>query len=92
MLNFFLKAELMARKKKVKQAAKFRAGFGLSVRRKWLEIDIPQRKKYFCKRCGKKAVKRIGTGIWQCNSCGYKFAGGCYLPSTTAVKIMEKEI
>lgn len=81
----------MTRTKKVKTAAKFRACGGLSVRRKWLEIDIPQRQKFLCKKCGKKAVKRIGTAIWQCNSCGYKFAGGCYLPSTTAVKILEKE-
>ncbi|MEM4702363.1 MAG: hypothetical protein QXK77_02910 [Archaeoglobaceae archaeon] len=53
---------------------------------------MPQRQKYVCRKCGKKAVKRIGSGIWQCRSCGYKFAGGCYIPSTTAVKIMEKEV
>ncbi|MCS7118982.1 MAG: 50S ribosomal protein L37Ae [Archaeoglobaceae archaeon] len=82
----------MAKKKKVKQAAKFGAGFGLSVRRKWLEIDIPQRQKYVCKKCGKRAVKRIGTAIWECRSCGYKFAGGCYTPSTTAMKILEREV
>ncbi|MEM3795776.1 MAG: 50S ribosomal protein L37Ae [Archaeoglobaceae archaeon] len=82
----------MARKKKVKQAAKFRAGFGLSVRRKWLEIDIPQRQKYVCKKCGKRAVKRVGTAIWECKSCGYKFAGGCYLPSTTSVTLLERKV
>ncbi|MEG9194400.1 MAG: 50S ribosomal protein L37Ae [Archaeoglobales archaeon] len=81
----------MARTKKVKSAAKFRASAGLSVRRKWLEIDIPQRQKYVCKRCGKRSVKRVGSGIWECRSCGYKFAGGCYLPSTVATKIIEKE-
>lgn len=81
-LNASVLKKAMVRTKKVKQAAKFEARYGLRVRRAWLEIDVLQRQKYLCKRCGKRTVKRIGSGIWECKHCGYKFAGGCYVPTT----------
>jgi large subunit ribosomal protein L37Ae len=80
----------MARTKKVKMAGRFGARYGLRVRRMIIKIEELQRQKYVCKKCGKKAVKRIGTGIWECRACGYKFAGGCYVPSTSATKIMDQ--
>ncbi|OYT34880.1 50S ribosomal protein L37ae [Archaeoglobales archaeon ex4484_92] len=80
----------MPRTKKVKSAGRFGARYGLRIRRTWLEIDIPQRQKYVCKKCGKRAVKRVGSGIWECKHCGYRFAGGCYTPTTSASKILEK--
>ncbi len=84
--------QCMARTKKTKQAAKFGPRYGLKIRRAWLEIDVMQRKKYVCKRCGKRTVKRVGSGIWECKHCGYKFAGGCYVPSTAAYKAVEKSL
>ncbi len=80
----------MSRTKKVKAAGRFGTRYGLRVRRTWLEIEAVQRQKYICKKCGKKAVKRVSTGIWECKHCGYKFAGGCYQPVTPANKIVEK--
>jgi len=78
------------RTKKVKMAARFGARYGLKIRRSIIKIEQEQRKKYVCEKCGKKAVKRIGSGIWQCKSCGYKFAGGCYTPKTAASKMTEQ--
>ncbi len=73
----------MARRtKKLKQAAKFGARYGLRPKRKWLEIDRVQRQKHICPVCQRKAVKRISTAIWQCRKCGAKFAGGAYVPET----------
>ncbi len=82
----------MGRTKKVKMAARFGPRYGLRVRRTIIKIEEKQRKKYQCKKCGKVAVKRIGTGIWQCRSCGYTFAGGTYIPETPALKIVERAV
>ncbi len=40
--------------------------------------------------CGRKAVRRISTGIWQCQKCGATFAGGAYLPTTPAGKVAKR--
>ncbi|WP_457548795.1 50S ribosomal protein L37Ae [Archaeoglobus sp.] len=82
----------MARTKKVKMAGRFGPRYGLRVRRMIIKIEELQRQKYICKRCGKKAVKRVGTGIWECKACGYKFAGGCYVPSTAVAQSFEKSL
>jgi large subunit ribosomal protein L37Ae len=80
------------RTKKVKTAGRFATRYGVRVRRTIVKIEGIQRKKYVCKKCGKKAVKRVGTGIWKCRSCGYKFAGGTYTPATSAMKIVEQSV
>ncbi len=85
-------AKIMARTKKVKMAGRFGARYGLRVRRMVVKIEELQRQRYVCKRCGKKAVKRVGSGIWECKACGYKFAGGCYIPSTTIAQSFEKSL
>jgi large subunit ribosomal protein L37Ae len=80
----------MPRTKKVKLAGRYGARYGVRVRKNVVKIETEQRKKYVCKKCGKKNVKRAGTGIWECRSCGHKFAGGTYIPVTPASKLMEK--
>jgi len=80
------------RTKKVKMTARFGPRYGLKIRRAVIKIEEEQRRKYVCSKCGKKAVKRIGSGIWQCKSCGYKFAGGCYIPRTSASKMVEQAL
>ena len=82
----------MARTKKVKMAGRFGARYGIRVRRAIIEIETQQRQKYVCKKCGKKAVKRVGTAIWECKSCGYKFAGGAYVPVSPSAKLVEQAV
>ncbi|AIY89093.1 50S ribosomal protein L37Ae [Geoglobus acetivorans] len=82
----------MARTKKVKMAGRYGPRYGLRVRRTLIEIETAQRKKYVCKKCGKKAVKRVGTAIWECRSCGYKFAGGAYIPTSPSMKLVEQAL
>ena len=78
------------RTKKVKSAGRFGPRYGIRVRKVITKIEEVQKKKYTWNRCGKIAVRRVGTGIWECKSCGYKFAGGCYTPKTSAMKIVEQ--
>jgi large subunit ribosomal protein L37Ae len=80
----------MPRTKKVKIAGRFGSRYGVKVRKSIIKIESEQRKKYVCRKCGKKSVKRAGTGIWECRSCGYKFAGGTYIPVTSASKLTDK--
>ncbi len=42
------------------------------------------RGKHVCPKCGKRNVKRVGAGIWNCSSCNARFAGGAYSPETEA--------
>jgi len=68
----------MARTKKVKSAGRFRAGYGIRVKKRVVEIEEKQRKKQVCPFCKKKAVKRLASGIWQCSQCKRKFASHAY--------------
>jgi hypothetical protein len=36
------------------------------------------------------AVKRMSVGIWSCGRCGFKFAGGAYVPITKLGQIAER--
>jgi len=57
-----------------------------------LAVVSQKKDTYVCSVCGKKAVRRISTGIWQCKSCGATFAGGAFAPSTEAGKSVERII
>jgi large subunit ribosomal protein L37Ae len=70
------------RTKKVGPVGRYQARYGVRARSRVRNIEVIQRKKHICPGCGHTTVKRIGTGIWQCNKCGIKFAGGSYLPKT----------
>jgi LSU ribosomal protein L37AE len=63
---------------------KWAVRYGPSLRKRYLAIVEQKKERYVCDVCGKKAVKRISTGIWKWMSCGATFAGGAYEPSTRA--------
>lgn len=77
------------RTKKVGSSGKFGPRYGLSVKKQIRSIDQMRSSKYTCPRCYKKNVKRVSSGIWECRSCSYKFAGGAYSPRTGKFKTME---
>jgi len=66
------------RTRKVKSAGRFRAGFGLRIKKKLREVESKQRKKQICPYCKKPKVKRISKGIWECSRCNKKFASHTY--------------
>jgi len=68
----------MTKTKKAKQAGKFGARYGATVKRNYNAIDSLQRQKQICPHCNKPAAKRIAAGIWHCGKCGKTFAGPAY--------------
>ncbi len=80
------------RTKKVRMAARYGPRYGVKIRHKVIKVEEREKQWHVCPRCGKKKVKRVSTGIWECKSCGAKFAGGAYLPVTTAGKEVEKSL
>ena len=66
--------------KKVKSAGRFGARYGKRIRDRLIKIESKQRIKQICPYCGKKGVKRISKGIWQCirPKCSKKFASDTY--------------
>jgi len=70
------------RTKKIGPAGGFGARYGVSVRRRYIEIVTTLRKKHRCPQCGSNTVRRESVGIWLCRKCGFKFTGGAYQPRT----------
>ena len=52
--------------------------YGRKIRLLYNTAKKKQKEKYECPHCGKKKVKRISVGLWQCQSCKAVFAGGAY--------------
>jgi large subunit ribosomal protein L37Ae len=87
------------RKRKTGFTAAYGARYGVKPKKQAKVIKQQKQSKYICPQCKAKKVKRLSAGIFQCSKCGYKFAGGAYLPSTSVgisskkaiQKIIEKE-
>jgi hypothetical protein len=43
-----------------------------------------------CPQCHITTVKRLSVGIWLCDTCGFKFAGGAYSPRTKLGEVAER--
>jgi len=73
-------------------AGRFGARYGRFIRKRVKEIEVIAKAKHVCPRCDNQTVKRKGTGIWGCRKCGFKFAGGAYVPQTPNLKIAMRTI
>ncbi|GAB7339766.1 hypothetical protein MBLNU457_6323t2 [Dothideomycetes sp. NU457] len=69
------------RTKKVGITGKYGTRYGASLRKQVKKMEITQHARYTCTFCGKTAVKRHSTGIWNCRSCKKTVAGGAYTVS-----------
>jgi len=66
--------------------------YGASIRKRFNKIKAEKRQSYLCDVCGKEAVKRKGTSIWECRACGTVYAGGAYSMKTAAGSVAKRLI
>ncbi len=78
------------RTKKVGSVGRFQARYGVRVKTRIKNVEVIEKAKHYCPRCGHKTVKRLGTSIWRCKKCGVTFAGGAYQPRTEPGQNIEK--
>lgn len=77
---------------KTRSAGRFGVRYGRKNRRLVADIEERMRQGYKCSNCGTIAVRRIGTGIWNCKKCDYTFAGGTYLPQTSVGLVAARSV
>ena len=71
----------MAHTKKVGSAGRFGVRYGRKIRQRLLKVEGMLKKGNKCPNCQKMSVKRVSSGIWECDKCGTKFAGKAYRPN-----------
>ncbi|BBE41579.1 transposase [Conexivisphaera calida] len=54
--------------------------YGATLRKRYSAIQRVLKAKRACPRCGSHTFRRVAVGIWECERCGYKVAGGAYSP------------
>jgi large subunit ribosomal protein L37Ae len=82
----------MGKTKKVKSAGKFQTRYGMKARKRYAAVDMSMRAFHECPSCKRLSVKRSSTGIWKCRKCSAEFAGGAYLPRTSAAVATDRAI
>ena len=80
----------MGRTYKVGPSGSFGARYGTVVRKRYATIITGLRTPHECPQCHVIAVRRMSVGVWLCNSCCFKFAGGAYIPRTKLGEIAER--
>ena len=79
--------------KEFKSTKRFGARYGGTVRHRIALVEKEQKAVYKCPVCNYKAVKRMAAGIWLCNKCGAKIAGGAYsLGEKPVIRISEEGV
>jgi large subunit ribosomal protein L37Ae len=73
-------------------AGRFGPRYGRFIRKRVQQVEKVQKATHTCPRCDHAAVKRVGTGIWECRKCGFKFAGGAYTPQTPSLRVALRTI
>ncbi|HDR72735.1 MAG TPA: 50S ribosomal protein L37ae [Methanoculleus sp.] len=73
-------------------SGRFGPRYGRFIRKRVNQIEKISRARQVCPRCDTLSVSRKGTGIWECRKCGFKFAGGAYVPETPNLKVAIRTI
>ena len=72
----------MGKTKKIGPAGGFKARYGGTVRKRYVEVVSETKRPHSCPQCRAVAVKRQSVGIWKCRKCDFTFTGGAYTPAT----------
>lgn len=82
----------MGKTKSVKSVGRFGPRYGATLRKRLLAIERKSEGGLRCPKC--KTVDklvRVSAGIWDCEACGIRFAGGAFVPQTTLGKTLTPE-
>ena len=82
----------MGKTKKVGKAGRFKARYGVGIRKKLAKVESKQKTKYVCPKCGFTSVKRKDKGVYHCLKCNHKFAGGAFFPNTMSGSLVNKMV
>lgn len=86
------KRKQKAKGKVTGSAGRFGPRYGRFIRKGVTDIERGTHARHVCPQCEQAAVRRRGTGIWECRKCGFKFAGGTYVPETPAMRVALRSI
>ena len=75
----------MTKTKKVGSTGRFGSRYGRRVKIMLKKVESKQKKMYICPSCKRKSVIRLSAGIWKCQKCNVKFAGGSYSLTTELI-------
>lgn len=78
--------------RKSRSAGRFGPRYGRKIRKLVADIEEKSKRKYDCPQCGRTKIRRDGTAIWKCAKCGYTFAGGTYVPYTSAGQSVARSV
>ncbi len=76
--------EIKAKGRKSRSAGRFGVRYGVKNRKLVADIEEKMHANSTCSKCGAIKVRRKASGIWQCGKCKATFAGGAYVPQTSA--------
>ena len=80
----------MGRTYKVGPSGSFGARYGTVARKRYSTIMTEMKAPHECPQCHITTVKRLSVGVWLCGTCGFKFAGGAYSPTTKLGEVAER--
>lgn len=66
--------------------------YGAELRKRAAAVDAQRTARYPCPTCGKTSVKRRGNSLWECRSCGSRFAGGAYSLTTATGEAARRSL
>jgi len=75
---------------KVGPSGSFGARYGTVARKRYSTIMTEMKAPHECPQCHITTVKRLSVGVWLCGTCGFKFAGGAYSPTTKLGEVAER--
>ncbi|MFP4151038.1 MAG: 50S ribosomal protein L37ae [Candidatus Aenigmatarchaeota archaeon] len=73
-------------------AKRYGARYGKRIRNKVSEVEKDEKSRHTCPECGSKSLKREAKGIWKCENCGKKTAGGAWRPKTEGEEMVKKAL
>ncbi len=80
----------MATLTKYGSVKRFGVRYGRRVKEEFGKIEHMRASSSLCPFCRKKQMRRLAAGIWQCEKCNLKMAGGAY--SVQRIKLANEAV